>query len=163
MVKAVRPSRRFVRRATRYGLLGTVLAIAIAIVGFHSHLHSHGDLTVRDANGNSVTVKEWRLGASPSTVEGELTSGDLNFTLNNTDNVAHDFEIVRTDTDPAALPTKGNQVDVSALGTTVGGTTTFNPGQSGTLTFDLPPGTYVLFCNQPGHYQQGMYYQFTVN
>ena len=151
------------RRTLRLGTLSVVLLIAIAIVGFHSHLHSHGDLTLRDASGNSVTVKEWRLGASPSSAEGQLSAGSLSFTLDNTDNVAHDFQIVETDADPASLPTSNGQVDLNALGDEVGGTTTFRPGQSGTLTFNLKPGTYVLYCNQPGHYQQGMYYQFTVN
>jgi uncharacterized cupredoxin-like copper-binding protein len=30
------------------------------------------------------------------------------------------------------------------------------PGKTGSLTLDLKPGTYVLFCNQPGHYKDGM-------
>jgi uncharacterized cupredoxin-like copper-binding protein len=30
------------------------------------------------------------------------------------------------------------------------------PGKSGNLTLNLKPGNYVLFCNQPGHYQDGM-------
>lgn len=36
------------------------------------------------------------------------------------------------------------------------------PGKSGTLTLNLKPGTYVLFCNQPGHYQGGMFAKLTV-
>lgn len=30
------------------------------------------------------------------------------------------------------------------------------PGKSGKLTLTLKSGTYVLFCNQPGHYKDGM-------
>jgi uncharacterized cupredoxin-like copper-binding protein len=30
------------------------------------------------------------------------------------------------------------------------------PGAHGTLTLNLKPGTYLLFCNQPGHYKSGM-------
>jgi uncharacterized cupredoxin-like copper-binding protein len=30
------------------------------------------------------------------------------------------------------------------------------PGKSGKLTLTLKTGTYVLFCNQPGHYKDGM-------
>lgn len=30
------------------------------------------------------------------------------------------------------------------------------PGKTGKLTLNLKPGTYVLFCNQPGHYKDGM-------
>lgn len=30
------------------------------------------------------------------------------------------------------------------------------PGKSGKLTLTLKTGNYVLFCNQPGHYKDGM-------
>jgi uncharacterized cupredoxin-like copper-binding protein len=36
------------------------------------------------------------------------------------------------------------------------------PGKLGKLTLYLKPGTYVLFCNQPGHYQDGMFTKLTV-
>lgn len=30
------------------------------------------------------------------------------------------------------------------------------PGKTGKLTLNLKSGTYLLFCNQPGHYKDGM-------
>jgi uncharacterized cupredoxin-like copper-binding protein len=30
------------------------------------------------------------------------------------------------------------------------------PGKSGKLTLNLKAGTYLLICNQPGHYKEGM-------
>lgn len=36
------------------------------------------------------------------------------------------------------------------------------PGKTGKLTLNLKPGTYLLFCNQPGHYQDGMQAKLTV-
>ena len=36
------------------------------------------------------------------------------------------------------------------------------PGKSGTLTLTLAPGRYLLFCNEPGHYEQGMKTALTV-
>jgi len=36
------------------------------------------------------------------------------------------------------------------------------PGHDGKLTVDLKPGTYMLFCNQPGHYKDGMYAKLVV-
>ncbi len=30
------------------------------------------------------------------------------------------------------------------------------PGKTGKLTLNLKPGNYLLFCNQPGHYKDGM-------
>jgi uncharacterized cupredoxin-like copper-binding protein len=32
-----------------------------------------------------------------------------------------------------------------------------DPGQSGSLSIDLYPGTYMLVCNISGHYKGGMY------
>jgi uncharacterized cupredoxin-like copper-binding protein len=36
------------------------------------------------------------------------------------------------------------------------------PGESGTLTVDLTPGKYLLFCNEEGHFTAGMYAYLTV-
>jgi uncharacterized cupredoxin-like copper-binding protein len=36
------------------------------------------------------------------------------------------------------------------------------PGKSGKLTLDLKPGSYLLICNQPGHYKDGMSARVTV-
>ncbi len=36
------------------------------------------------------------------------------------------------------------------------------PGHSGSLTLNLKAGTYVLFCNVPGHYKDGMHVKLVV-
>jgi uncharacterized cupredoxin-like copper-binding protein len=36
------------------------------------------------------------------------------------------------------------------------------PGAGGKLTLNLRPGTYLLICNQPGHYKAGMSATLTV-
>jgi len=36
------------------------------------------------------------------------------------------------------------------------------PGQSGSLTLNLEPGDYLLYCNVAGHYVAGMWTEFTV-
>lgn len=36
------------------------------------------------------------------------------------------------------------------------------PGASGALSLTLKPGTYILYCNIPGHYMAGMWSLFTV-
>jgi uncharacterized cupredoxin-like copper-binding protein len=36
------------------------------------------------------------------------------------------------------------------------------PGRSRTKTFNLEKGSYVLFCNLPGHYKAGMKARLTV-
>jgi uncharacterized cupredoxin-like copper-binding protein len=37
-----------------------------------------------------------------------------------------------------------------------------HPGKSGTLTLNLKAGHYLLLCNQPGHYKDGMVAKLTV-
>jgi uncharacterized cupredoxin-like copper-binding protein len=44
----------------------------------------------------------------------------------------------------------------------LGEITDLAPGRAGKLTVNLRPGTYVLFCNQPGHYKDGMVARVTV-
>jgi uncharacterized cupredoxin-like copper-binding protein len=36
------------------------------------------------------------------------------------------------------------------------------PGKTGKLTLDLKPGKYVLLCNEPAHYKDGMVATLTV-
>jgi uncharacterized cupredoxin-like copper-binding protein len=37
-----------------------------------------------------------------------------------------------------------------------------DPGKTGTLTVDLVPGNYLITCNIPGHYMNGMWSVLTV-
>lgn len=37
-----------------------------------------------------------------------------------------------------------------------------DPGKTGELTVDMKPGTYILFCNVPGHLGAGMWTTITV-
>jgi uncharacterized cupredoxin-like copper-binding protein len=49
-----------------------------------------------------------------------------------------------------------NRVDEEASGD-LGEVSELEPGKSGSLTLDLKPGNYILFCNVPGHYMAGMW------
>jgi uncharacterized cupredoxin-like copper-binding protein len=138
------------------------LTVAVAIVGFHNHTHSHGDLTVRDSTGRVVTIADWKIGDQPTRLTAVLQSGNLAFSLQNTDQVAHDFVVVRTDSEGGALPMKVGRVDVANAGEVVASVESFAPGEQRTMSFRFSPGRYVLFCNQAGHYQRGMYYSFEV-
>ena len=46
-------------------------------------------------------------------------------------------------------------VDEDAAGH-LGEVSELDPGKAGTLTLDLKPGKYVLFCNIPSHFMNGM-------
>lgn len=54
-----------------------------------------------------------------------------------------------------------NKVDEEKSGD-LGEVSELDPGKSGSLTLDLKPGLYVLYCNVPGHYSAGMWKTFKV-
>jgi uncharacterized cupredoxin-like copper-binding protein len=37
-----------------------------------------------------------------------------------------------------------------------------DPGKGGSLSVDLKPGTYIVYCNIPGHFVDGMWTELTV-
>jgi uncharacterized cupredoxin-like copper-binding protein len=158
----VQLSRKALRDSVRLAVLALVLGIAVALVGFHGHPHSHGELTVRDSNGQTVSVGDWKLGDFPNEVPAVLKSGELEFTLANADLVAHDFYVVQTNREADALPAADGRVDVERLGAVYASVRSFQPGERSSMSFKFPPGKYVLYCNQAGHYQHGMYYSFEV-
>jgi uncharacterized cupredoxin-like copper-binding protein len=77
--------------------------------------------------------------------------------MNRSANLVHEFLVLRTDLDPGAFPVEdqGNKVDetkmqgIKELGD-------LEPSKSGQMKMTLKPGTYVLFCNEPGHFKAGM-------
>jgi hypothetical protein len=147
--------------ARRFRLVATAVVVGgVAIlVGMHSH--SHGTLRITDASGNTATVQEWRGGVKQGDVP-VLESGTFTLAFDNTDVSAHDFVVVRTDDAGDSLPTDDGRVDLEAAGDVVAGVDPAAPGQSASRTIDLPPGHYVLVCDLPGHYQDGMYYEVVV-
>ena len=54
------------------------------------------------------------------------------------------------------------KVDEKDANSNLGEVAEMEPGKSGTLTLDLKPGTYVIYCNIPTHYASGMWTILTV-
>jgi uncharacterized cupredoxin-like copper-binding protein len=93
-----------------------------------------------------------------------VPSGEVRFTVRNVSaDVIHEFLVVGTPLAPQQLPLEadGSRVNEGKLeGVTELGD--IDPGGSGTLTMNLQPGHYVLFCNEPGHFTAGMRAELTV-
>lgn len=114
-----------------------------------------------------VALQEWAvLPSADSAPAGEVTFVAVN---EGPDDV-HEFVIIKTDLDPADLPTDASgAVDEAGEGIEVIDEIEDIPvGESAEVTVTLEAGNYVLICNiyteseQEAHYAMGMRAAFTV-
>jgi uncharacterized cupredoxin-like copper-binding protein len=121
------------------------------------------------AEGSSGTTVTAALGSSD---DGEYTisldkesvpAGEVTFKIANEGELEHEFEIVKTEVAEGDLPVESEQADVEAEGgEEVDEVEDLASGDEQDLTVDLETGKYLLICNLPGHYEQGMVTSFTV-
>lgn len=89
-------------------------------------------------------------------------AGEVSFHVKNSaTDMTHEFVIFKTDLDAAQLP-KDDSGNVIEDQLTKVDEVELEAGKSGDLKVNLDAGHYVIVCNQPGHYSQGMYTNFTV-
>jgi uncharacterized cupredoxin-like copper-binding protein len=86
-----------------------------------------------------VSETEFKIALPKNT----LAAGSYSFEVKNDGKIEHDLVV------------KGNGVDDK--------TPTIQPGKSATLSVDLKPGTYDVYCSIPGHKQAGMDVKLTVS
>jgi uncharacterized cupredoxin-like copper-binding protein len=94
----------------------------------------------------------------------EVPAGKVTFRVKNTSpDEVHEFLIVPTRLAPGQFPMAkdGSRVDERKL-KGIKELDDLKPGKGGALTLDLKPGHYVVFCNEPGHFQGGMHAELTV-
>jgi uncharacterized cupredoxin-like copper-binding protein len=93
-----------------------------------------------------------------------LPVGKVTFEVTNKSNdVEHEFLIAQLKVAPENVPfddsrgiVKESALDgVKELGDLA-------PGKSSAMTLNLKAGKYLLFCNMPGHYKDGMYHVLNV-
>lgn len=114
------------------------------------------------SNGISTTLKDYSITLGTSSAN----QGDVTFNLKNNGPSQHEFVVFKTDLDAAQLPYDKEKFAVtedSSELTKVDEKEAIDPGKSTSLTVTLAPGHYVLICNIPTHYVQGMRTNFTVN
>ena len=91
-------------------------------------------------------------------------SGEVTFDVTNSStDFIHEMLVVKVDDKAKPLPylATDNKVDEDAA-MSLGEVSELDPGKKGSLTLKLDPGTYMLFCNLPGHYMAGMWTLITV-
>ena len=114
-----------------------------------------------DDGGNEVTLDDYSISTASSTA----SPGAVTFDLTNDAGQIHEFVVVKTDLAADALPLdETGDVDENGDGIEpVDEVEDIAAGALAHLTVDLAAGTYVLLCNLPGHYRQGMHASFTVS
>jgi uncharacterized cupredoxin-like copper-binding protein len=110
-------------------------------------------ITLQDAS-----VDPSQSGMALKTDTANLKAGRVTFdAVNLSKDLVHEVLVVRALPEGKELPydDKTNTV-VETRVHSLGEISELKPGAHGKLTLNLKPGTYLLFCNQPGHYKSGM-------
>lgn len=106
----------------------------------------------------AVQLAEWSVAPSVA----KVPAGSAIFTVTNGGTQEHEMLVVRSDLAADALPVTDGAIEESAI-ESLGEVPETAVGATGTLRLDdLKAGHYILLCNIPGHYEQGMHADFTV-
>src|SRR6266540_740387 len=101
-------------------------------------------------------MKEYAFDLSSSSAP----AGKVTFKITNNGKITHEFVVLQTDLAFDKLPmTADGSVDEDKL-TSMGEQGDMDAGQTKDLTVDLKPGRYIIICNLPGHFKQGMHTEF---
>lgn len=85
--------------------------------------------------------------------------GQVRFDVTNlASNLVHEVIIARITDENQLLPfdQSRNKVDEEAI-RSLGSVSEIDPSKTASLTLDLKPGKYLLYCNLAGHYMAGMW------
>ena len=89
----------------------------------------------------------------------KVPAGKVTFdVLNVSKDTIHEMIVSPISGPDVSLPYVANEsrVDEDASGD-LGEVSELDPGRAGSLTIELKPGYYALFCNVPGHFTAGMW------
>jgi len=117
------------------------------------------------AGGGSVTINMSEYAFSPN--NGSTNAGTVKISTPNQGKLPHELVLLKTNQAPGSLPTLSNgEVDEEGLEAkgveSPGEIEDVAPGETKSASLKLTPGKYVMICNLPGHYKQGMYGTLTV-
>lgn len=131
-----------------------------------------GELRLRSSSAIPSTASTATVAPSPSLPAGVVAvslsemdllvssdsaaAGEVTFQVRNAGELPHELVVIRTDKDAADLPIEGVKVVERRL-EIVARTDHIQAAQEASLTVDLEPGHYVLFCNLSGHYEQSQF------
>jgi caa(3)-type oxidase subunit IV len=113
------------------------------------------------ATGQVIDVTEVSYGIRMSKTTAQ--AGPVTFHIvNGADGMLHEFIIIQTDQPASELPTDMSGRVIEDAVTIITAAEDIPPANSRNITVNLGAGHYVMICNLPDHYQQGMRIDFTV-
>ena len=154
-------------KMTTYTVFAISLALATAVPAF-------ADATVKvslwDKGGMMDMSKSMMMGMGMHAnmkmaimgIDIDQTSvaaGKITFDVTNVSKeTIHEMLVAPIADENVVLPfiANENRVDEEAA-KDLGEVSELDPNKSGSLTLDLKPGNYVLYCNVPGHFMAGMW------
>ncbi len=118
------------------------------------------ELKLGMAMNGDMSKATMSLKAVPSSVP----AGEVTFQVTNASKgTVHEMILSPAPDMTKALPYNANESRVDEeKAEHLGEVSELDPGKSGALTVTLKPGTYLLYCNVPGHYMSGMWNTITV-
>ncbi len=116
---------------------------------------------------SSVNVELWNDGPNMALKldKNTVPPGKVTFrgTNTSTDDTVHEMLIVKVDSKLPKLPYDEDSSEVPEDKiNSLGEISEIKAGEKGDLSLDMKPGTYLLFCNQPGHFAANMKTLFVV-
>ena len=101
----------------------------------------------------AVTERDFSISLAPT----EAAEGTVTFRISNRGPSTHEFVVVAGFHAVDALPVKDGVINEAAEGVDVlDEQEDIGLGTTVMLSVALTPGSYILICNLPGHYQKGM-------
>jgi uncharacterized cupredoxin-like copper-binding protein len=153
-------SRRDTGLSSVFWLTGSVFFAvgAILLVGlWHDKRTSEATAFATTAK-NTVDVVEtdFHIAMSQTVIPANTR---ITFVVHNNGNVPHELIIVKAPSSGSNLPLKPDadvNEETPGLTSELDSGSSLAPGETRTLTADVPPGHYVAVCNLPRHYKLGM-------
>jgi uncharacterized cupredoxin-like copper-binding protein len=150
-------------------LVGGVAVIS-ALMAMTAHAESVVNVTLIDKAGSADLSKSMNLGmgmkgdmklakmainANPASV----SRGDVKFNVTNlASTLVHEVILARItdENEILAYDAGANEVDEKTI-QTLGQLAEIDPSKSASMTLELIPGKYILYCNYAGHFMAGMW------
>ena len=145
----------------RKPVAATVLTVALVAPSI-STAHAAAQvvhIALRDSSADPA-ISGMHMQAEPSTVKAGRVTLEA---VNQSKELVHEVVVIPAPTNGKDLPfdTKTDTI-AEKRAHAKGEVSDLKPGAHGSVTLSLKPGSYLLVCNQPGHYKSGMFTKLVV-